>query len=209
MAENTTERLISFLPYYLKNGENIEKWYSVFAELFDELTKVFVQIQQSRDIDQSSLYGLDILGDIVGELRNNLPDTSYIENIRTKIKRNRSMGDIETLNEFARSILGDDFVGFSETETSGILQLEYTFPRTNMMVQDPLALISKIKAVGVRIISLLNFFSNLNNYYGLVGRQINHITIKPQVVSANQMQMNNYYGNNAHQINHVRIGSDT
>jgi len=209
MSETTTERLISFLPYYLKNGENIQKWYSVFAELFDELIQVFVQIQQSRDIDQSSLYGLDILGDIVGELRNNLPDASYIENIRTKIKRNRSMGDIEILNEFARSVLGDDFIGFSEPESSGTLQLEYTFPRTNMMVKDPLALIAKIKAVGVRILSLLNFYSILNNYYGLANHQINHITIKPQVITADKMQLNNYYGDNIHQINYIRIGSDT
>jgi len=205
MAESTTERLVSFLPYCLKNGENIKIYFSVFAELFDELIQVFVQIQQSRDIDQSELYGLDILGDIVGELRNGLEDTKYLENLRTKIRRNRSNGDIETLNDFARSILGNDFIGFSETDTSGTLQLQYKFPRTNMMVQDPLVFIEKIKALGVKLESVLNFYSNLNTYYGLASHESIHVTIKPQILTDNSTSLNTYYGLANHQFKHIVI----
>lgn len=205
MAESTTERLVSFLPYYLKNGENIKIYFSVFAELFDELIQVFVQIQQSRDIDQSELYGLDILGDIVGELRNGLEDTKYLENLRTKIRRNRSNGDIKTLNDFARSILGDDFIGFSETEESGTLQLQYNFPRTNIMVQDPLALLQKIKALGVKIISTLNSFSDLDNYYGTANHQSKHESLNPQILTAKSATKNSYCGMATHQNKHLAI----
>ncbi len=205
MAESTTERLVSFLPYCLKNGENIKIYFSVFAELFDELIQVFVQIQQSRDIDQSELYGLDILGDIVGELRNGLEDTKYLENLRTKIRRNRSNGDIETLNDFARSILGNDFIGFSETDTSGTLQLQYNFPRTNMMVQDPLALLQKIKALGIKTTSVLNSFSDLTNYYGMASYQNKHEAIKPQILTTNSAAGNNYCGMAIHQNKHLTV----
>ena len=207
MAETTTERLVSFLPYYFKNGENIKIYFSVFAELFDELIQVFVQIQQSRDIDKSELYGLDILGDIVGELRNGLTDPKYLENLRTKIRRNRSNGNIEILNDFARSILGDDFIGFSETETSGTLQLQYNFPRTNMIVQDPLALIEKIKALGVKLESVLNFYSNLNTYYALASHESIRVTIKPQILTDNSINLNTYYGLANHQFKHIVIKS--
>ena len=207
MAETTTERLVSFLPYYLKNGENIKIYFSVFAELFDELVQVFIQIQQSRDIDQSELYGLDILGDIVGELRNGSADTKYLENLRTKIRRNRSNGDIETLNDFARSILGDDFIGFNETEESGTLQLQYSFPRKSIMVQDPLVFIEKIKALGVKLESVLNFYSNLNTYSGLASHQNNHTAINPQILTDNSTNLNTYYGLANHQFRHTVIKS--
>ncbi len=148
----TLDRLTSFLPYYLRNGENIQKYYSAFAELFDELLQVFIQIQQSRDIDQSELYGLDIIGSVVGEPRNGLSDDDYRKVLRTKIISNRSDGSIETLNDFGRLLLGQFYEGVIKSPNPAELILRYTYP----LIQNPEQYMVKATAAGINIITELD-----------------------------------------------------
>ncbi len=141
------DRMLSFLPYHLKNGENIKKYYLALAELFDELIQAFIQIQQSRDIDQSEWYGLDIIGSIVGENRNGLNDEDYRRNLKTKIISNRSDGSIEVLNNFGRLILGQFYNGVIKSSNPAELVLRYTFP----LVSNPVEYMEKATAAGVNV----------------------------------------------------------
>lgn len=190
MADTQT-RMIELLPYYLQNGENIKKYYKAIAMVFDEITQVLLSVVENRDVDSSVLYGLDVLGNIVGELRNGLEDETFRENIKTKIKRNRSYGDIEILNEFARNLLDGDFVGiFEDYNKSGEIIFKYIFPRENPTTKDPVSLLKKIMGVGIRLKTELAFYSNNNVYYGLANIQVNHITIGANVITDSDTNTN-------------------
>lgn len=179
---DTQLRMLELLPYYLQNGDNIKKYYKAVAIMFDEITDILLYVTQNRDVDESVLYGLDVLGHIVGELRNGSNDEIFKENIKTKIKRNRSYGNIEILNEFARNLLDGDFVGiFEDYSKSGEIILRYIFPRINPTTKDPVALLKKIMGVGIRLKTELSFYSNNNTYCGLANIQTNHITIGANV----------------------------
>jgi hypothetical protein len=203
----TQERMVNILPFYLRNGENINKYYTALSEMFDEIIEVFVQIINSRDIDKAFGFGLDIIGDIVGESRNNLDDETYRENLRTKIRRNRSNGDIEVLNEFARSLLDSDFIGFDDDYTkSAELSFQYNFPRENPTIKDPVTLIKKIMAVGVRLKTELEFSSDDQKYIGTTTMQSNNLTIKTQAIDDNVgLHGNLYTGNSTMQSNKIFI----
>lgn len=109
---NTKERLIRLLPYYMENGENINNYYEILAFFYDELVDVFKEIIDSRDINKSSLYGLDIIGDIVGQKRNfkTIDDEKYRNRLKIRVMQNNSMGYIEDLNNLAESFLEEAFV---------------------------------------------------------------------------------------------------
>lgn len=200
-------RMLNLLPYYLQSGENIAKFYKVLAHLYDDLVNVFIEIIDSRNIDKSKLYGLDIIGDIVGEKRNGLEDEKFRENIKTKIRRNRSNGDIETLNDFARSILDADFTGFNEENESAKLNFKYNFPRENYSTKDPVVLMEKIIAVGVQLKVLLAVQSNNLNYTGNATMQSNKITIKTQFPDED-INMNINVGAAAMQSNKISISTE-
>lgn len=150
----TKDHMIEMLPYRLRQGENINKYFQAISEMFDEIIEMFVQIQDSRDIDKSFGFGLDIIGQILGEERKGLDDESFRTILRTKIISNRSAGDIETLNNFGRLILGQFYEGLVETSTSGKMVLRYTYP----LVSDPVSLMKKATAAGVKIDTQLDTY---------------------------------------------------
>ncbi|KEI18243.1 hypothetical protein [Clostridium haemolyticum] len=113
---HTKERLISLLPYYLENGENINKYYEVLSFFYDELIDVFNEIIDNRDINNAELYGLDIIGDIVGQKRTEKykDDEKYRNRIKTRIMQNNSRGYIEDVNNLASAFLGENFIGIRQ-----------------------------------------------------------------------------------------------
>lgn len=188
---DTQARMLDLLPHYLQHGDNIKIYYRIVAMMFDEITEVLLSIVKSRDVDESILYGLNILGNIVGELRNSSDDETFRENIKTKIKRNRSYGDVEILNEFARNLLDGDFVGiFEDYEKSGEIIFRYIFPRINPATKDPVTLLKKIMGVGIRLKTELAFYSNNNMHCGLANIQVNHITIGANVITDSDADTN-------------------
>lgn len=81
----------------------------------NELLYVFRMIERYRDIDTAKGVTLDRIGKNVSEQRRTEDDEEYRKFIKTRIRINRSDGDIETLNDIAESLLGDSFLGFRET----------------------------------------------------------------------------------------------
>lgn len=116
---STQSRMIDLLPYYLQDGENIQTYYKVLAKFYDELINVFLDIIDSRDLDISESYGLDIIGTIVEQMRETgMDDETYRNRLRTKVMQNNSRGYVEDINQLGRAFLGDNFTGVVQGYTS-------------------------------------------------------------------------------------------
>lgn len=101
---------------YSREGQvNNEKLHKVIYGEIEEVKKVFEDIKSSQDIDSAVGKTLDNIGKNVLEYRNTDDDEWYRQLIKTKIIANLSQGDIETINEVARVLIGDSFQGIKET----------------------------------------------------------------------------------------------
>lgn len=137
----TKERMLELLPYYLKSGENINKYYEAIANIFDEILNVFIEIMDSRDIDKSKLYGLDIIGHIVGQLRTEETDSNYKNILKTRVVQNNSQGLIEDINELARTFLRTNFISIEESWSNDIYN-------------EPASLVAEVDGNGQEILSI-------------------------------------------------------
>ena len=110
--------VLSRLPdNYSREGQiNNKKLHQVIYAEYEEIKNVFKDIKTSRDIDQAYGKTLELIGGnvqqprVVGE-----NDELYRLMIKTKIIANLSQGDIETINEIGKAVLGDSFVSVRET----------------------------------------------------------------------------------------------
>lgn len=101
---------------YSREGQiNNEKLHKVIYGELEEIKKTFEDIKVSRDIDKTIGRNLDNIGKNVLEYRSTENDELYRQLIKTKIIANLSQGDIETINEVARVLIGDSFQGIKET----------------------------------------------------------------------------------------------
>ncbi|WP_434419103.1 hypothetical protein [Tissierella praeacuta] len=101
---------------YSREGQvNNEKLHKVLYGELEEVKKVFEDIKVNRDMDNAKGRNLDYIGKNVLEYRITSDDELYRQLIKTKIIANLSQGDIETINEVARVLIGDAFQGVKET----------------------------------------------------------------------------------------------
>mgnify|MGYP001178158644 CR=1 FL=1 len=110
----TKEHMIDLLPYYLQDGKNINIYYKVLADMYNDLLNTFLDIIENRDLDVADLYGLDIIGDIVGQRRNSSDNEIYRNRIKTRVIQNNSRGYIDDINELAQIFLEDNFLGIRQ-----------------------------------------------------------------------------------------------
>lgn len=109
---------LSRLPdNYSREGQvNNKKLHQVVYAEYEEIKNVFEDIKASRDIDQAYGKTLDLIGGNVQQPRGvGEDDELYRLMIKTKIIANLSQGDIETINEIGKAVLGDSFVSVKET----------------------------------------------------------------------------------------------
>ena len=95
---------------------NNRKLHQIVYEELEEVKKVFEDIRRNHDIDYATGKSLDLIGSNVLQYRGvDENDERYRQMIKTKIIANLSQGDIETINEVATVLLGDNFKGIKET----------------------------------------------------------------------------------------------
>lgn len=155
-------KLITRLPdNYKKNkSSNIGKLYQIYSRELEQIKKVFKDIKDSRDIDKATNKTLDKIGKNVLELRGTDDDDLYRQMIKTKIIANLSQGDIETINEVAKILVGSSYAGVEETwnnstfdnEVAGlVMKLREYNPDT------PFEAFERVRAGGVKLFwELLN-----------------------------------------------------
>lgn len=101
---------------YSREGQvNNEKLHKVIYGEIEEIKKVFEDIKISRDMDNAKGRNLDNIGKNVLEYRSTDNDELYRQLIKTKIIANLSQGEIETINEVAKVLVGNGFAGIKET----------------------------------------------------------------------------------------------
>lgn len=174
---HTKDRLIELLPYYLQNGENINKYYKVLSYFYDELIDIFIKIIDSKDIDKAELYALDIIGDIVNQLRTekNREDEKYRNRLKTKVMQNNSMGHTEDINGLANAFLGENFIGVRQGYQYKDLNNE---PAMVEIMLNGNYLTKKIKDIDVRYDKV---GSKITGLYDLnkTDKHINYVDYKP------------------------------
>lgn len=94
--------------YAQKEDSNIGKILKIIADEMNEIETAFLEIQNSRDIDQTEGATLDRVGTNVQQLRGAVSDDIYRVLIKAKIKRNISDGGIETMIDIISFILNID-----------------------------------------------------------------------------------------------------
>ncbi|WP_125153680.1 DUF2612 domain-containing protein [Clostridium rectalis] len=169
----TKDRMINLLPYYIQNGKNINKYFGVLAKMYNELIDIFTNILNSRNLDSSTLYGLDIIGDIIGEKRLGRNDKDYRSALKTKIIANRSTGDIETINNYMKSLMGSFYIGIIEGNNTNIT-LRYSYPS----IDNPVAYLKKATAAGVSI------DTQIQTYVPVVGQMLGTLQLnkRPTII---------------------------
>ena len=154
---------------YNKNPDsNIGKWYQIIARELGELERTFEDIKEYQDMDNAVDKTLDHIGKNVLEYRNTADDDLYRLLIKTKIIANLSKGDIETINEVASVLLGDGFIGLSETWNDSSYNNEPAGLVLNMRNGSntlPFGAIDRIIAGGVGIKWVLEFKQDDSDVY--------------------------------------------
>lgn len=110
-------RLIDQLPdnYKKTRDSNNFKLLELAQQSLDDIKKVFEDIESIRDIDKAFGVNLDRAGKNVLEYRGGREEETFRKFIKIKIRAMRSSGDIPTLNELFNAILGDDYLGITES----------------------------------------------------------------------------------------------
>lgn len=137
----------------------VSKIIRILSDELDEVNQTLETVEEWRDIDQAEGKTLDLIGQNVGQTRNNLTDEQLRLYIKTKIRANLSKGDIETINELARLILGKRFIGVREGWT---LPSDYPIPPKeaqlliSVLADDvqkgiPFDEIERVKAGGIKV----------------------------------------------------------
>jgi hypothetical protein len=101
--------------YNKHTDSNIGKLFQIISGELEEVKKVFQDIKTYQDLDIAIGKTLDNIGKNVLEYRSTDNDELYRQLIKTKIIANLSQGDIETINEVAKVLVGDGFAGIKET----------------------------------------------------------------------------------------------
>lgn len=95
---------------FAKNpNSNLGKLLTIFAEQFREVEETFETIEAWRDIDKAKGTTLDLIGGNVVQKRGAASDEVYRIMIKSKIARNLSKGDVNTIIRVIALAIGADY----------------------------------------------------------------------------------------------------
>ncbi|KAF6591041.1 hypothetical protein [Paenibacillus sp. EKM205P] len=95
---------------FTKNpNSNIGKLFTIVAGPINDLETTFRTIEEWRDIDTAQGTTLDLIGGNVGQLRGAATDEIYRIMIKSKIARNLSKGDVNTIIRVIALAVGADY----------------------------------------------------------------------------------------------------
>lgn len=176
--------MINLLPSHLQDGENINIILRVLGQLLEEVKEIINQVAMIGDTNSTDNL-LDETGKIVNEYRQGENDEDFRNRIVTKIVRMISKGDIETINELGRSLLGSNYVGIFETWTvgennkSGNLTLIYNFSNVE---KNPIKLFKPSLAGGIGLDTKIQIHVPIFDFYeyGVTNLATTPLLIDPQ-----------------------------
>ena len=158
-----TQELLQHLPYRdsKEPDSNNYKIYRLLAEVIGTIQEHQQQIQDTRNIDNATGKTLELIGSNYNQPRGvDQDDDEYRLYIKTKIAADMSQGDIETLNEITEVLMGEGFVGYTETWNQEEFQNEpagLLLTIRNKAENLPFDVVDRIVAAGVDVKWLLEF----------------------------------------------------
>lgn len=167
MQQEIFLKMLDRLPYHLQGGPNINIILKVFSQVLWEFYQIQLQVSSIGDVNSTGIL-LDKTGELVNELRNGDDDEVYRERIITKIIRNFSKGDVETLNGLGRTLLGSNYIGIFEKwnyeteKQEAALALVYDFSN---VLRNPTSIIKTAVAGGVNLDSKIQIYAPMFDYF--------------------------------------------
>ena len=157
---------------------NIGKLMAIFAEQLQKLEQTVQRVEEWRDIDKAEGTTLDRIGENVGQPRGVATDEIYRILIKSKIARNLSKGDINTIITVLATALNTDpseirivelYNDPVAPEPAAISIIQLPLKRINEVGMDPTQfarIVQRTVAAGVRVgvIELVGTFE-----YGSIG----------------------------------------
>lgn len=103
-----------------KNSSNLLSLIEIFAEKNDEIAEVLNTLENCFDIDTSTKAQLDMLGNLVGETRDERNDDDYRIAIKFRIFLNCAQGVPEDLLECAKTLTSASKIQYMEIHPAKI-----------------------------------------------------------------------------------------
>jgi len=160
--------------YGKEEDSNLNKLYRTFDEEIDLLRNDFEDVIQSRDLDWADDKILDRIGFTLGVPRDGRSDVEYRNALKIEITANQSPGDIETMIEISRTLLGDDVFNrlienWDNEPASFMIYYDYfelfsqakeeyangTFEEVSDMTRSIAKILNRAKAAGVDLILMI------------------------------------------------------
>lgn len=159
------DRLIAGLTsiYDKTQDSNIGKLIKIVTNQIDEIYLINDEIKESRNVDQAFGETLDKIGEAVQQQRGELQDPTYRLLIKSKVARNRSTGDINSLLNVMSTMLDIDISEVTLEENPGeepasvYVEMplsaigKYELTREHFVI-----IINRITSAGVRAYTMLN-----------------------------------------------------
>lgn len=103
-------RLVERLPdtYAKEPGSRIFRFFRIMAAELNAIKDALTTTERYRDVDQAAGRTLDRIGSNVRQPRGQLADETYRALIKTKIARNLSRGDVDSVKRIIASMLSID-----------------------------------------------------------------------------------------------------
>lgn len=103
-------RLVERLPdtYTKEPGSKLFRFFRIMAAELNAIKDALTTTERYRDVDQAAGQTLDRLGSNVRQPRGQLVDDTYRALIKTKIARNLSRGDVDSVKRIIASMLSID-----------------------------------------------------------------------------------------------------
>jgi hypothetical protein len=169
------ERVLQGLTsiYNKTQDSNIGKLITIVTNQIDEIYIEKDKVKENRDVDQAFGETLDKIGEGVQQERGALDDPTYRLLIKSKVARNRSTGDINTLLDVMETMLDVEKKDILLEENPGDepVSLYFEIPlvavgQYNITREHFVTILNRIAAAGVRPYTRLNGtfeFGDVNN----------------------------------------------
>lgn len=151
------------LPERFRKQTNKDLYYVLYGD-FDEVEQGFLDVKDSRNIDNAIGKTLDRMGANVGQFRQGEDDDLYRQLIKVRIIANMSIGDIPTINLVMSTLVKDIYLGLQEVWSNGIYDNEpaaIILGLTMDFSKFPYEVVQAIKAAGVRIVCEIRYTESL------------------------------------------------
>lgn len=146
--------------YNKRTGSNDDKILSIEKRTLDAFRRELADVYNSLDLDMATGKTLDLYGDMIGQARGMASDDQYRIMIKSRILRNMTNGDYNSITRSVSLIFNCDPSEFKLTESeSCVVKLEglpyETLNSSGIDLNNAISIIAEVMPAGVRLENIL------------------------------------------------------